>query len=291
MPLATVFGGSGFLGSHVVEKLIKNNYKVRVFDKSSFPKDIIVSQVISGDILDSKAVDNAVNESDVVYNFAGLSDLNLGLESPLETIELNILGNTNILEACRKYNTKRFIYASTVYVYSKEGGFYRCSKQASEWYVEEYQKMYGLNYTILRYGSLYGPRSNESNGLYQIVKSALTQGKITYHGSPEALREYIHVGDAANSSVAVLDEKFKNQSVILTGQETMRVIDILEMLSEILSFKFSVEVIESDHAGHYIRTPYSHQPKLGVKYVPPAHVDLGQGLLQLIDEVKNDLEL
>ena len=184
MPLATVFGGSGFLGSHVVEKLIKNNYKVRVFDKSSFPKDIIVSQVISGDILDSKAVDNAVNESDVVYNFAGLSDLNLGLESPLETIELNILGNTNILEACRKYNTKRFIYASTVYVYSKEGGFYRCSKQASEWYVEEYQKMYGLNYTILRYGSLYGPRSNESNGLYQIVKSALTQGKITYHGSP-----------------------------------------------------------------------------------------------------------
>ena len=73
----------------------------------------------------------------------------------IETVETNILGNVHVLEACRVNNVKRFIYGSTVYVYSREGNFYRCSKQAAEGYVEEYRSAYNLDYTILRYGSLY----------------------------------------------------------------------------------------------------------------------------------------
>ena len=77
----------------------------------------------------------------------------------------------------RQTDFNRYIYASTVYVYSRDGGFYRCSKQAAEHYVEEYQRSYGLDYTILRYGSLYGPRSDHRNGLYRIVKNALELGR------------------------------------------------------------------------------------------------------------------
>ena len=129
--------------------------------------------MVEGDLLDLERLEKAVSGADAVYNFAALADLNVALNKPLQTVKINILGNVQVLEACRRQSVKRFIYASTVYVYSREGGFYRCSKQAAENYVEEYQKVYQFDYTVLRYGSLYGPRSNESNGIYRVVKEAL----------------------------------------------------------------------------------------------------------------------
>ncbi len=287
MKSACVIGGSGFLGSHVADALVCAGYRVRIFDRkksiwASGKQDMIV-----GDVMDAQAVMSAVIGADVVYNFAALADLNKALDEPVETARINVLGNAYVLEACRLSGVKRLIYASTVYVYSREGGFYRCSKQAAEHYVEEYQKVYGLDYTILRYGSIYGPRADDSNGLYRIVEKALAQGVLHYQGSPDALREYIHVEDAARASVAALDEEFRNQSVVLTGQEPMRVLDLLEMLSEILGLRDAIEFVEGDHSGHYVRTPYAYQPKLGRKYVLPLHVDLGQGLLQLIDYVRD----
>jgi Nucleoside-diphosphate-sugar epimerases len=243
--------------------------------------------MVVGELLDVSQLDAAVAGSDIVYNFAALADLNEALHKPVETVKTNVLGNVEVLDACRRHGVKRFVYASTVYVYSRQGGFYRCSKQAAEQYVEEYHRAYGLDYTILRFGSLYGPRADPSNGLLRIVRSALETGTVRYEGSAEALREYIHVEDAARASVAALSEEFRNESVILTGAENMRVLDLLHMIAEILGIPDSVEFVEANIPGHYIRTPYSYQPKLGRKYVPPLHVDLGQGLLQLIDAVRS----
>jgi UDP-glucose 4-epimerase len=283
-----VFGGSGFLGSHVADSLAESGYLVRIFDRKPSPWLRSSQQMITGDLLDAKAIDDAVAGCDAVYNFAALADLNEALDKPLDTISVNVLGNAYVMEACRRHRVKRFVYASTVYVYSREGGFYRCSKQSAEHYVEEYQRTFGLDYTILRYGSLYGPRSDESNGLYRIVRSVLETGTVKYFGSSDALREYIHVEDAARASVAALGDEFCNESVVLTGQEPMRVLDLLEMLSEILGIRRPIEFVENGQSGHYIRTPYAYQPKLGRKYVPPMHVDLGQGLIQLIDEIRHN---
>ncbi|PJZ86293.1 NAD-dependent epimerase/dehydratase family protein [Leptospira harrisiae] len=282
-----VFGGSGFLGSHVCDALSEAGHEVTIFDRNPSVWLRPNQRMIIGDLLDESFVSSSVNGFDIVYNFAALADLNQALDKPIDSIRINVLGNSYILEACRKHNVKRFVYASTVYVFSREGGFYRCSKQASEAYIEEYNKSFNLEYTILRYGSLYGPRSDEANGLYRIVKTALETGKITYEGSADSLREYIHVEDAARASVVAMGEEFKNQSVVLTGQEPMKVIELMKMLAEILGRPDSVSFLEGDQVGHYVRTPYAYQPKLGRKYIPPMHVDLGQGLLQLIEEVKS----
>ena len=288
MERAVVFGGAGFLGSHVADALSDEGYNVVVFDKALSPWLQKDQEMIVGDLLSAKEVEAAVSEASLVYNFAALADLNEGLDQPLETIKVNILGNAHILEACRKYHIKRFIYASSVYVHSRDGGFYKCSKQAAEHYVEEYQRAFGLDYTILRYGSLYGPRSDNRNGLYRIVETALKSGVVSYEGSSEATREYIHVEDAAKASVAALGEDFRNESVVLTGQEPMRVYDLLKMLAEILGYEKDIEFIENSQPGHYVRTPYAYQPKLGRKYVAPMHVDLGQGLIQLITSIDNE---
>ena len=287
---ACVIGGSGFLGSHVCDHLTGAGYAVSILDRVVSPWMHSDQQMLVGDLLDEAMLDQSIAGCDVVYNFAAIADLDKALSNPTDTARVNVLGNVLVLDACRHHNVRRFIYASTVYVSSREGGFYRCSKQAAEQYVEEYQRAYGLDYTILRYGSLYGPRSDNRNGLFRIVQDALQTGVIRYVGSSEAMREYIHVEDAARASVAALGTEFRNESVILTGQEPMRVSDLLKMLAEILGKDAPVEFVEAEQVGHYVRTPYAYQPKLGRKYVPPMHVDLGQGLLQLIGEIQMTID-
>jgi UDP-glucose 4-epimerase len=285
-----VLGGAGFLGSHVADALSDKGYRVKIFDRQVSKWKRPDQEMIIGDLLDSDVVNKAVEGCYAIYNFAAIADLNEALSMPIETVRVNILGNVNVLEACKLFKVSRYLYASTVYVHSREGGFYKCSKQAAENYVEEYYRSYGLNYTILRYGSLYGPRSDNHNGLWRIVKDALVTGKVKYEGNVESVREYIHVDDAARASVIALADDFCNQHVVLTGQEPMRVLDMLKMLAEILGIQGEVQFENLDYAGHYIRTPYAYQTKLGRKFIPPMHVDMGQGLLQLIDEIKRSLD-
>ena len=158
---------------------------------------------------------------------------------------------------------------------------------AAEQYIEEYYNRYGLNYCILRYGSLYGPRSDANNGLWQIVNNAINTDVLRYMGHKDSLREYIHVDDAARASLLALGDDFKNQHIVLTGQEPMRVLDLLKMIGELLQIDLKIEFEDSDYAGHYIRTPYSYSDKVGRKYIPSMHVDLGQGLLQMIKNIKS----
>jgi UDP-glucose 4-epimerase len=289
MPKACVIGGSGFLGSHVADELSRAGYSVCIFDRRESRWRSGSQQLVVGDVLDLEALTQVVAGADVVYNFAAVADLNEALDKAAQTVEINILGNVHVLEACRRNSVRRFVYASTVYVYSREGGFYRCSKQAAEHYVEQFQRSYRLDFTILRYGSLYGPRADASNGLYRIVHDALVQRSLSYLGDPEAIREYIHVQDAARASVVALAEEFRNESVVLTGHQPIRVVDLLKMLAEILDLPGEVTCRGEAYPGHYVRTPYAYQPKLGRKYAAQLHVDFGQGLLQLIDEVRSKL--
>ena len=149
-----VFGGSGFIGSHVADQLTKFGYDVTIFDKTVSPWLRTEQKMLVGDLLDKSEVVNAVTGNTIVYNFAAISDLDDAANKAIETASVNVLGNTFLLEACKSAGVQRYVYASTVYVYSREGGFYRCSKQAAELYVEEYQRTYGLDYTILRFGSI-----------------------------------------------------------------------------------------------------------------------------------------
>mgnify|MGYP003689041927 FL=1 len=130
MKKSVVVGGSGFLGSHVADHLSNAGYQVTIYDKTNSQWLRNDQEIVIGDVQDSQKLNKTIKGSKVVYNFAALSDLNQALEKPLDTISVNILGNLNVMEACRNHGVKRFIYASTVYVHSREGGFYRCSKLA-----------------------------------------------------------------------------------------------------------------------------------------------------------------
>jgi len=285
-----VIGGSGFLGSHISDALMSAGYDVTIFDKEDSPWRKDSQKMVIGNIVDEKRVQNALDGAHYVYHLAGVADLNQAAEKPKETFEHNIIGSVNVIEACIRNKVKRLIFASTVYVYSHTGSFYRISKQAVEAMLEAYNQLYGLNYTILRYGSLYGPRAQAWNGLKLFVVQAVKEGRIVYPGTGEELREYIHVNDAARLSVQALSVEFENQCLTLTGAQVMSTADVMKMIREIIgkdvSIEFSSDNLDYQHF-HYFLTPYRYTPKRGKKIVPNVFVDLGQGIMELIEEVDN----
>ena len=285
---AVVIGGSGFIGSHVADQLSEGGHSVCLYDRVDSPWRRPDQSMVIGELADDDSLADAISGAGVVYNFAALADIHEAMNRPIETTEVNILGNVKVLECCRRHGVGRFVFASTVYVNSREGGFYRCSKQAAEEYVHEYQRAFGLDFTILRYGSLYGPRAAKTNFLWRLLSRSLVDGVVRYEGTPEAIREYIHVEDAARASVTVLGEEFRNQAVVITGLESIRMSDLLEMCAEILGLQRAVEYVRGDQPGHYVRTPYADRSLLALKYIPSLTIDLGQGLVQLIDEIRGD---
>ena len=280
----TVFGGSGFLGSHICDKLSNAGHRVTIVDLRPSPWLRPDQTMLTGDILDEGVVGEAVEQTDMVFNYAGIADIGEANARPVDTARINVLGNVMLLEACRKAGIRRYVFASSLYVYGKSGGFYRCSKQACEIYIENYQAMHNLPYTILRYGSLYGPRADSRNAIHRFVHEALTSGTITYYGAPTALREYVHVDDAAAATLSVLDNEFENQNIIISGNQPMRVGDLFRIIGEMLGSGLSINYQDDPDSGHYQITPYSFMPKIGRKLMPPLSVDLGQGILRVMEE-------
>jgi len=287
MKKITIWGGSGFIGSHVSDVLSEKGYKVIVADKvkSQYLKKNQVMFI--GDIANIKDVNKSIINSSFVFNFSGISHIEDSNKKPVDVVKSNILGNINILESCKKYSIKKYIFASTIYVYSKYGGFYRSSKQSAELFIKEYYKQFKLNYNILRFGTVYGPRSNYNNSIKRYLEQAINNKKIKINSDKDIIREYIHVNDIANYCIKILDKKYDNIDFILTGNSQIRINDLFNLISEILGKKTKVTYNKNFVSSHYKITPYSYIPNLSKKISINNSVDLGEGLLQLVYEIKN----
>ncbi len=283
-----VTGGSGFLGSHIADALSQEGHEVTIFDIKSSPYLRPEQKMIVGSILDRAAVNNAVANQDVVYHLAAVADIDDAIDDPLRTVETNVMGTAYLLDAAHGAKISRFIHASTIYVYSDHGSFYRTSKRAGELLIEDYWTRCRLPYTILRFGSLYGPRADEHNSVHRMLFQALAEGRIRYSGSGREMREYIHVLDAARAAVEILADKYKNENISLTGRERMATSDMIDMVREILGGNVDVQFEAHTQDGHYVHTPYNYTPKLGRKLVLNTYIDLGLGLLDCLQEIDRD---
>ncbi len=285
-----VTGGSGFLGSHVADILTKKGFNVFILDKKKSKYLKKKQKFIKVDLLDDLKLKKVLKNMDYVFHFGGLADLNEALTKPIETIKINILGTAHLLKYSCKNKVKRFIHASTIYVNSNQGGFYRTSKKAAEDYVEEFSKRFGLNYTILRYGSLYGERAENQNGITRTILDAIKKNKIIYPGSKKTVREYIHVKDAAIATVNCLNNKYKNKHVNITGNKKIKVYKFLKILSRLLNIK-KIIFKNKKILGHYVVTPYTFKPKIGKKMKLKKTINFEQGIKKLVSEKINLLKI
>ena len=285
---AIVFGGSGFLGQYIVQELLSRKYKVTIFDRS-YPKNKYLKNLnfIKGDIQNKEKVVNAIKGKSIVYNFAGISDIGDAMINPIKTSKINLIGTLNILEGCKKYKIKRFIFASTIYVLSRQGGFYKASKQSSELFIEEYNKIHNLNYTILRYGSIYGKGADPRNGISKIIYSALKKKRIVYGGTKRAVRNFIHVKDAAIASVNILNNNYKNKSVLITGSKNIKIIKLIKIIKKIFKNNKKVYFKRTPLMGHYDKNPFTYKPKTTKILNIKPRVSLKDGVIDLVKDIKN----
>jgi UDP-glucose 4-epimerase len=248
-----VTGGSGFIGSHVVDKLRERGITVRVFDMvyPSFRGDI---EFYRGSILDLEQVRMALNDVDAVMHLAAVADVKDVLEDPYYAQDINVRGTANVLEAMRRARVTRLVYGSTTWVYgdveqdsvdettplAAPSHLYTATKIAGEYYCQTYGRLYGLETTILRYGIPYGPRARPSAVIPIFVDKALKGETIKIAGDGSQYRKFVYVEDLADGNVLALRPVARNRIYNLDGGEKITVRGIAETVQQIVG-KVAIE--------------------------------------------------
>lgn len=297
-----VIGGSGFIGSHVVDKLIDEGHSVTVLDIMKPHRNDVVHKTI--DITDSTSTSVTLTGGfDAIYLLAAMADVNDCYKNPVSTIELNVLGVANVLDACVKNEIDRFIFASTVWVYglsdsqdvdestplnvSNKEHIYTASKVAAETLIQSYNNLYDQNFTILRYGIPYGPRARGGTVLPIFVRLA-TEGKpLTIQGDGSAHRKFIYVEDLARGNVAALSPNAINEVINLEGPRNISVKEVADTVNEIFDGKVEINYVEArpgDYAGKVVSN------KKGKKLIGwEPEVDFGEGAKTFVEWYKKNL--
>lgn len=242
-----VTGGSGFIGSHLVDKLRDRGIHVRVFDMvmPTFRGDV---EFYHGSLLDLEALRMAMSGVDAVYHLAAIADVKDVYEDPHYSESINVRGTINVLEAVRKSKRQRVIYGSTTWVYSETNGqcvdeetplnapahLYTATKIASEYYCQAYNKLYDIPVTILRYGIPYGPRARDGAVVPIFVAKALNGEPLTIAGDGSQYRKFVYVEDLAEGNVLALKNSSENRIYNLDGSEKITIRRIAEAVQKLI---------------------------------------------------------
>ena len=243
-----VTGGSGFIGSHVVDKLRDKGAEVRVFDMvmPTFRRDI---EFYQGSLLDLEVIRMALNGIDAVYHLAAVADVKDVFNDPYYAESINVRGTINVLEAVRRSTgIKRVLYGSTTWVYSEvaetsvdertplqaPAHLYTATKIASEYYCQSYSRLYNIPVTILRYGIPYGPRARDGAVIPIFVRRALRGEPLTLAGDGLQFRKFVYVEDLAEGNVLALKPMAKDKIYNLDGTERVSIKAIAETIQKIL---------------------------------------------------------
>ena len=285
MKKIAVIGGSGFLGKNLCENLSKKFFVLNIDLKKIKGVKNVKNKIIN--INDEKKLTKALKNCQFVFHFAGVSDLNKALNSPKKTAENNIIGTINVLNACVKNRIKKIIFSSSIYSFTEEGGFYKSSKLAAEFFIYEYFKRFRLNYTILRFGSIYGKYSNSDNKLFLIMKRAIRKKKIIFEGLKNSIRKYIYVTDVATLSAEAINSKYNQKILLIEGAKSTNISTLLSKIAKITNIKKKeIKIINKKLIGHYLKKPKKFVfPKIiNMKKTNPIQLD--EGLNKLYKHIK-----
>jgi UDP-glucose 4-epimerase len=237
-----VTGGSGFIGSHVVDRLLMQGHQPRIFDLvHSWRHDSDAVESVSGDILDGAALRAAMRDCDAVIHLAAVADVDQVAVDPLRADLVNTRGTAVVLEAARDESVEHVVYGSTIWVYGNAPGsasldedvllaspehFYTATKLAGEMYCRSYGLMYGLAPTILRFGIPHGPRARAATVVAKFVQRALSGEPISINGDGSQARQFVYVEDLADGIVASLVAGARGRTYNLVGDEKVSVREI-----------------------------------------------------------------
>ena len=257
MSKVAVTGGSGFIGSHVVDALVDAGHEVTVIDHRVHPhrSDVAFEDV---DLMDFSSVLSATRGVEHVFHLAAVSNVNTAHRYPVYTTGLNVMGTTHVLESARINGAARVHLASTVWVYNGipgdnpadesvpfylngAGHIYTSSKIASEMICHNYHQLYGVGVTVLRYGIPYGPRMREELLIPVFLRKALNGEPLTVSGTGDQFRKFIYVSDLAHAHLLAMRDEAANQTFNLEGTERVTVLDVANGIRRLVGDHVQIE--------------------------------------------------
>ncbi len=304
---ALVTGGAGFIGSHIVDRLLADGHEVIVLDDFStghrynLPENNAALTIVEGDISHSATVKECMSGIDWVFHKAAVASVPKTVNDPVGSSAVNYQGTLNLLEAARNNNVKRFVFASSAALYGDEPTLpkvetmcpvtlspYAVDKLASEFACGMYTKLYGLETVCLRYFNVYGPKQDPSSpysGVISIFTDKLKNKETpSIFGDGEQTRDFVFVSDVveANMKAITAEDGVGEYYNIATGNKiTLNV--LLKNLCEIYGVDFKVnygEVRQGD-----IKESYAVIDKAVSKLKWKPAVELNQGLKLLCESL------
>jgi UDP-glucose 4-epimerase len=299
--LIAITGGSGFVGSHVVDALLGAGYEVRVIDPKQPVQDGV--EWADVDMLDQDSVTDALKDASAVFHLAAMADVNDIVADPAESVALNTLGVARVLEAGRRADTGRVIVSSTVWVYAATHGdevdettlfdldtdrhLYVSEKIAAEMLCRDYATLFGRPYTVLRYGIPFGPRMRSDLVVAAFLLRAMRGEPLRIDGDGSQERRFVYVEDLAAAHVLALKPVAANRTYNLESSETTSIRQLAEAVRDLVG---DVEVTfgpsrPGDYRARMVRSDRARD-ELGWA---PTH-SFADGLSKTLDWYREQLE-
>lgn len=310
-----VTGAGGFIGSHLVEELVKDGYDVRAFvhynsnsnwhNLDKIPIDILNSiEVVSGDVADPFSVNNAVKGCDSVFHLAALIGIPYSYVAPASYVSTNVNGTLNVLEACRKHNVERVLHTSTSETYGSAQYVpidekhplvgqspYSASKIGADKLAESYYLSFETPVTIVRPFNTFGPRQSMRAIIPTIIVQALTKNRLTL-GSLDPVRDLTFVMDTARGFIAASkSDKTIGELINLGVGKGVTIGKLVEIIGQLLGVDLPIETDQKRvrPAGSEVMELISNNSKALELMNWQPEVTLIDGLQATIDYIEQNL--
>ncbi len=306
-----VTGGAGFIGSNLVEELLKRGNDVRVLDNfatgkrenlKDFEKDI---EIIEGDIRSYHTVNQAVKGIDIILHQAALPSVPRSINDPITTNDVNVLGTLNVLDAAKEHKVKRIVFASSSSVYGDNPELpkhevmmpnplspYAVSKLAGEKYCQVFGKLYGIETVILRYFNVFGPRqdpnSQYSAVIPKFIKLMMNDQAPTIYGDGTQSRDFTYVSNVVEGNILAATKEIETGLVLncaCHGQVTLN--ELVEQLSKLLNK--NIKPIYGERKPGDIKHSFANIDLIREKLDFEPLVDFKEGLRRTVDYYKTKL--
>jgi UDP-glucose 4-epimerase len=263
-----VTGGAGFIGSNLVDRLLTEGHFVRILDNFSTGKREFVAQsssdsrceIVSGDLLDTKILNECFNEVDAVVHLAANADVRFGWEHPRRDLEQNVIATQNVLEAMRANRVKRIVFSSTGSVYGesptnptpehapfpRQTSLYGASKAAAEGLIAAYAENDLCSATVFRFVSILGPRYTHGHVIDFVAQLIKDPSRLRILGDGTQRKSYLHVSDCVNAIVQQLDQDYRFEVFNLGAEEFCRVAESASWICDRMGLKPALDFGRSD---------------------------------------------
>ncbi|MDD3012243.1 MAG: NAD-dependent epimerase/dehydratase family protein [Candidatus Gastranaerophilales bacterium] len=247
-----VTGGAGFIGSHIVDKLIEKGYEVIIADNLSVGKDYNINPKAKFYKIDLKSQELekifTENQIDYISHHAAQASVSVSMKDPLFDLQQNVAASVNLLQNCKKFGVKKLIAASTAAVYGIPEylpvdekhkitalSFYGLSKITMESYI----KLFGIDYIIFRYANVYGPRQDalgEAGVISIFIDKMLNDQPIEIHGDGEQTRDFVYVEDIAKANLLAIESDVKNEILNISTNNSISINSLFDVLKTISGY-------------------------------------------------------